>query len=47
LRILIFEKWQKLVDMFIDASYGDRKPSTIIDLSGDEPVIVREGKGGY
>jgi tRNA A37 threonylcarbamoyladenosine synthetase subunit TsaC/SUA5/YrdC len=33
--------------MFIDASYGDIKPSTIIDLSGDEPIIVIEEKGGY
>ena len=42
---LIFEKWQNLVDMVIDGGYGDNQPSTIIDLSGDEPVIVREGKG--
>ena len=42
---LIFEKWQNLVDMVIDGGYGDNVGSTIIDLSGDEPVIVREGKG--
>mgnify|MGYP002780087879 CR=1 FL=1 len=42
---LIFEKWQNLVDMVIDGGYGDNIPSTIIDLSGYEPVIVREGKG--
>jgi tRNA threonylcarbamoyl adenosine modification protein (Sua5/YciO/YrdC/YwlC family) len=42
---LIFEKWQNLVDMVIDGGYGDNEPSTIIDLSGYEPVIVREGKG--
>ena len=42
---LIFEKWQNLVDMVIDGGYGDNQPSTIIDLSGDEPVIIREGKG--
>jgi tRNA threonylcarbamoyl adenosine modification protein (Sua5/YciO/YrdC/YwlC family) len=42
---LIFEKWQNLVDMVIDGGYGDNQASTIIDLSGDEPVIVREGKG--
>ncbi len=42
---LIFEKWQNIVDMVIDGGYGDNQPSTIIDLSGYEPVIVREGKG--
>ncbi|RZJ30142.1 MAG: threonylcarbamoyl-AMP synthase [Flavobacterium sp.] len=42
---LIFEKWQNLVDVVIDGGYGDNQPSTIIDLSGFEPVVVREGKG--
>ena len=42
---LIFEKWEKLVDLVIDAGYGDNVASTIIDLSEDEPVIIREGKG--
>lgn len=42
---LIFEKWQNLVDMVIDGGYGDNLASTIIDLSGNEPVVVREGKG--
>jgi tRNA threonylcarbamoyl adenosine modification protein (Sua5/YciO/YrdC/YwlC family) len=42
---LIFEKWQNLVDMVIDGGYGGNIGSTIIDLSGDEPKVVREGKG--
>jgi len=42
---LIFEKWQNLVDVVIDGGYGDNVASTIIDLSGFEPVVVREGKG--
>jgi len=42
---LIFEKWQNLVDLVIDGGYGDNTPSTIIDLSGYEPSVVREGKG--
>jgi tRNA threonylcarbamoyl adenosine modification protein (Sua5/YciO/YrdC/YwlC family) len=42
---LIFEKWQNLVDVVIDGGYGDNVASTIIDLSGSEPVVVREGKG--
>jgi tRNA threonylcarbamoyl adenosine modification protein (Sua5/YciO/YrdC/YwlC family) len=42
---LIFEKWQNKVDLVIDGGYGDNIGSTIIDLSGYEPVVVREGKG--
>ena len=42
---LIFEKWQNLVDMVIDGGYGDNTASTIIDLSGLEPIVIREGKG--
>lgn len=42
---LIFEKWQNKVDLIIDGGYGDNMPSTIIDFSEGEPIIVREGKG--
>ena len=42
---LIFEKWQNLVDMVVDGGYGDNIGSTIVDLSGDEPIVVRTGKG--
>ena len=42
---LIFEKWQNLVDAVIDGGYGDNVASTVIDLSGPEPLVVREGKG--
>ncbi len=42
---LIFEKWQNLVDAVVDGGYGDNTASTVIDLSGNEPIIIREGKG--
>ena len=42
---LIFDKWKNLVDVVIDGGYGDNMASTIIDLSKDEPQIIREGKG--
>jgi tRNA threonylcarbamoyl adenosine modification protein (Sua5/YciO/YrdC/YwlC family) len=42
---LIFEKWKKLVDIVIDGGYGGNIPSTVIDLCGEEPLLVREGKG--
>ncbi len=42
---LIAEKWDKLVDIVIDGGYGDNTPSTVIDLTNDEPLLIREGKG--
>ena len=42
---LIFEKWRDKVDLVLDGGYGDNIASTIIDLTEDEIVVVREGKG--
>ncbi|MGS4344254.1 L-threonylcarbamoyladenylate synthase [Myroides odoratus] len=42
---LIAEKWNTTVDLIIDGGYGDNQASTVIDLSGFEPEIIREGKG--
>jgi tRNA threonylcarbamoyl adenosine modification protein (Sua5/YciO/YrdC/YwlC family) len=42
---LIFEKWEKLVDIVVDGGYGGNLASTVIDLSGHEPLIIRQGKG--
>jgi tRNA threonylcarbamoyl adenosine modification protein (Sua5/YciO/YrdC/YwlC family) len=42
---LIYEKWEKLVDVIVDGGYGGNLASTVIDLSGYEPVVLREGKG--
>jgi tRNA threonylcarbamoyl adenosine modification protein (Sua5/YciO/YrdC/YwlC family) len=44
---LIREKWDKKVDMVIDAGYGGNEASTVIDLSTEEPTIIREGKGSF
>ena len=42
---LILEKWDNLVDLVIDGGYGGNIPSTVIDLTAGEPVVIREGKG--
>lgn len=42
---LIFEKWNKLVDIVIDGGFGDNYASTVIDLTDAIPVVIREGKG--
>ena len=39
------EKWNNKVDLVIDGGYGDNVASTIIDLTGYEPEVIREGKG--
>jgi tRNA threonylcarbamoyl adenosine modification protein (Sua5/YciO/YrdC/YwlC family) len=42
---LIYEKYRDLVDIVIDSGPGGNIASTIVDCTGDEPVIIREGKG--
>lgn len=42
---LILEKWDHLVDLVIDGGYGGNIASTVIDLTGSEPEVIREGKG--
>ncbi|BAO56458.1 L-threonylcarbamoyladenylate synthase [Nonlabens marinus] len=42
---LIAEKWDKLVDIVIDAGFGGNIGSTVIDLTTPEPTLIREGKG--
>jgi tRNA threonylcarbamoyl adenosine modification protein (Sua5/YciO/YrdC/YwlC family) len=42
---LIHERYQDLVDIVIDGGYGDNIPSTVVDCTTDEPLIIREGKG--
>ncbi|MEP0775322.1 MAG: threonylcarbamoyl-AMP synthase [Acidobacteriota bacterium] len=33
------------VDLVVDGGILPNEPSTVVDLSGDEPVLVRQGKG--
>lgn len=42
---LIHEEMGHLVDMVIDGGIGGLEPSTVIDCTGREAVLVREGKG--
>ncbi|MDD5508433.1 MAG: L-threonylcarbamoyladenylate synthase [Bacteroidales bacterium] len=42
---LIHEKFKDLVDMVVDGGYGDNQPSTILDCTGEEVFVIREGKG--
>ena len=42
---LIEEKYGKLVDLVIDGGEGGYIPSTVVDCTGVEPVIIRQGAG--
>lgn len=36
---------ERQVDLVVDGGYGDVDTTTVIDLSGETPVLVRRGKG--
>ncbi len=42
---LIHEKYADIADVVIDGGYGELIPSTIVNCTGNEITIVREGKG--
>jgi tRNA threonylcarbamoyl adenosine modification protein (Sua5/YciO/YrdC/YwlC family) len=42
---LIHERYGRLVDMVIDGGIGASTPTTVVDLTGDQPEILREGLG--
>lgn len=42
---LIHEKWQDFADIVIDGGVGGIEPSTVVDCTSGEPVIIRQGKG--
>ncbi len=42
---LIHERYGNNVALVIDGGIGDNVPTTVVDLTGDEPEILREGKG--
>jgi len=42
---LIYEKYEKLVDIVIDGGFGGNIPSTVVDCSENEITILRQGLG--
>lgn len=44
---LMHANFGKQVDLVIDGGIGGMVPSTVIDCTGDEPVIIRQGAGVF
>ena len=42
---LIHEKYGSMVDLVLDGGYGNNEASTIVDCTGEEIEIIREGLG--
>ncbi len=41
----IRDRFEKLLQAVVDAGACPMEPTTVIDFSGDEPVLVRQGRG--
>mgnify|MGYP006183651257 CR=1 FL=1 len=33
------------LDLIVDGGYGTLEPTTVVDLTGDSPVVLRQGRG--
>ncbi|HVK48573.1 MAG TPA: L-threonylcarbamoyladenylate synthase [Pseudobacter sp.] len=44
---LMLDKFGKLVDLVADGGIGGMTPSTIVDCTGDYPVVIRQGAGAF
>jgi tRNA threonylcarbamoyl adenosine modification protein (Sua5/YciO/YrdC/YwlC family) len=44
---VMHQNFMKEVDFVIDGGIGGMIPSTIIDCTGEEPVVIREGLGAW
>jgi tRNA threonylcarbamoyl adenosine modification protein (Sua5/YciO/YrdC/YwlC family) len=42
---LIHEKYRDFADIVIDGGYGRNEASTIVNCTGNEPAIIRQGLG--
>ena len=42
---LILERFEGRVDAVVDSGYGTVSASTVVDCTGDEPEVVRSGRG--
>ncbi|MFN4945620.1 MAG: L-threonylcarbamoyladenylate synthase, partial [Chryseotalea sp.] len=43
----IYEDFKNKVDLVIDGGVSGNVPSTVVDLTQNEPVIIRQGLGNF
>ena len=44
---IIYENFKNRVDIVVDGGIGGMIPSTVVDCTGDEPVVIRQGLGEW
>jgi tRNA threonylcarbamoyl adenosine modification protein (Sua5/YciO/YrdC/YwlC family) len=44
---MMHSNFGKQVDLVVDAGIGGMMPSTIVDCTGEEPVLIRQGLGAW
>lgn len=42
---VIYERWEDKIDLMLQDGFGGNVPSTVVNLCGSVPELVREGKG--
>jgi tRNA threonylcarbamoyl adenosine modification protein (Sua5/YciO/YrdC/YwlC family) len=42
---VIYERWESSIDLMLEDGFGGNIPSTVVNLCGSSPEIIREGKG--
>jgi tRNA A37 threonylcarbamoyladenosine synthetase subunit TsaC/SUA5/YrdC len=42
---LIFDQYENQVDLVLDGGVGGILPSSVVDLTQDDPEVIREGAG--
>jgi tRNA threonylcarbamoyl adenosine modification protein (Sua5/YciO/YrdC/YwlC family) len=44
---IMYENFRDDIDIVVDGGIGGAVPSTVIDCTGEEPIVVREGLGKW
>jgi len=43
----IYEDFKNKVDLVIDGGQGGNMPSTVVDFTSNEPILIRQGLGAF
>ena len=42
---IIHERYQNQVELVLDGGFGNNAPSTVLNCTGNQPEVIREGLG--